>query len=64
MDHGDAREAAAEARLDECLEGDRPWPSQVARARVARGLSIPVLFRPRDGQPKQKPLVVVTGVKR
>jgi hypothetical protein len=43
MSRDDAWETAMERKLDECLEGDRPWPPQVAAARWAcRDLSFPV----------------------
>ena len=29
--HDDAWEESMERKLDECLEGDRPWPPQMAR---------------------------------
>lgn len=58
MDRDEAWEAAMDRRLDECLEGDRPWPPQVARARAKRPIRIPILFK------GKKPFVVVMGVRK
>ena len=53
----DQWERAMDLRFDECHDGDRPWPQQIARLRARRPIRIPILLQ------RNPPIVVMTTIK-